>query len=148
VASADPPNDVTNGGGKIDRTELGTIVEQFAFRASDEDDSDLTTAARDGHFVYKRTGSSPIVKSNFDLKGSVDCLRVSGNLAVFSGPIEHSSSNPDLEGQQVRFTVVDNDSMGTPDQFSFLFTPESMSCFIQDETNPITSGNIVVSDAQ
>jgi hypothetical protein len=151
VASADPPNDFTSGGGRIERPEVGTIVEQFAFRASDEDDSDLTTAAR-GHFEFRRTGTSQIVTSNFDFTGSVDCLRVSGNRAAFSGPVEHSSSSPVIEGQHARFTVVDNDSMGgmgEPDEFVWEgFSPGPTSCPIGIDTNPITSGNILVSDAQ
>ena len=149
VASADPPNDFTTGGGKLERTQgARTIEEKFAFSAHDEDDSVSTTAARNGHYVYEQTITTPMSTSEFDLKGSVDCVRVSGNQAGFSGLIEKSSNNPSLEGLRAFFSVADNDSIGTPDEFRFIGVSASTLPCILSPSAPITSGNILVSDAQ
>jgi hypothetical protein len=147
VAGATSPNDFTTGGGKVERTSgSATIEEKFAFSAHDEDDSASTTAARNGHFVYQRTITSPLSTSKLDLKGSVDCVRVIGNRAGFSGPVE-KSTNPDFEGLHALFTVVDNDSMGTADEFRHLGFSSQPICLVSVAL-PITSGNILVSDAQ
>jgi hypothetical protein len=147
VAGADPPNDFTSGAGKIERTAgPGTLQEKFSFSAYDEDDSPLTQAARNGRFAYQFTSTSPLVE--FDIKGSVDCVVVEGNRANFSGPIERSSSDPNLEGSHAYFFVVDNDSMGEPDQFTFRGTRFPMPCDgLGEPAEHITSGNILVSDA-
>jgi hypothetical protein len=154
VASADPPHDFTTGGGKVVELSADTTrVDKFAFSAHDEDDSDLTTAARNGHYVYQLTVTTPTSTVKLDLKGSVDCVLVSGNQAAFSGPIE-KSSNEDLVpvGAQAFFAVADNDSTGTPDQFSFLGFQDLLPpqpCFVPGPEffTSITSGNILVNDA-
>jgi hypothetical protein len=147
VAGADPPNDFTTGAGKIERTAgPATLKEKFSFSAYDEDDTPTTQAARNGRFAYQFTSTSPL--SEFDIKGSVDCVVVKDNRANFSGPIEKSSSNPELEGVHAYFLVVDNDSMGEPDQFRFLGSRFPMPCDnLAEEAEDITSGNILVSDA-
>ena len=154
VASADPPNDFTTGGGKIESTAgVATIEEKFGFSAHDEDNSPSTSAARNGHYVYQRTVTTPSGTSEFDLKGSVDCVVVSGTQAFFSGPIK-KSSNPNLEGFNAAFFVVDNDppplNGADPDQFRLAgFSPVPRLCTLDLPTagNFITSGNILVSDA-
>jgi hypothetical protein len=150
VASADPPNDFTTGAGKAERTVGPSLhlEEKFAFSAYDEDDSDLTSAARNGHFVYQVTLSrGGTILNELDLKGSVDCVLVSGNQAAFSGPIEKSSSDPQQEGAIAHFTVFDNDNMG-PDRFRFLGDSGAATCPLDPIVAfPITSGNILVSDA-
>jgi hypothetical protein len=102
VAGADPPHDFTTGGGKVVTTagsgsDSLTIEEKFAFSAHHEDDSSSTTVARNGHYVYHRTVTTSegtiLDELSFDLKGSVDCVRVSGNQAAFSRPIEKSSND-------------------------------------------------------
>jgi hypothetical protein len=149
---AKPPNDFTTGAGMTETTTgLFTIEEKFAFSAQDEDDNPANSAARNGHFVYQRTTTSSVGTTEFDVKGSVDCVRVVGNRAGFSGPIEKSSSSPHLEGLLAVFSVADNDqppSSGVaPDEFRFFGPSPFPGCFPAAGT-PITSGNILVHDAQ
>jgi hypothetical protein len=161
VAGADPPHDFTTGGGKVvtTRSDSTTLEEKFAFSAHHEGDSSSTTVARNGHFVYQQTVTlSDGTIGEFDIKGSVDCVLVSGNQAAFSGPIEKSKSSNNVPappvGAQAFFAVADNDSIGTPDQFSFLGFQDRLPpqpCFLPDPDEfpftPITSGNILVNDA-
>jgi hypothetical protein len=151
VASADPPHDFATGGGKVvtTRSDSTTSEEKFAFSAHHEGDSSSTTEARNGHYVYHQTvtTSDGMILFSFDLKGSVACVQVEGNRASFSGLIEKASSSdpdgPDLVGSFANFDVADN-----PDQFLFAGISMSPTCGIPLEGNPLTSGNILVNDAQ
>jgi hypothetical protein len=159
VAGADPPHDFTTGGGTAVTTssDSTTLEEKFAFSAHHEGDSSSTTVARNGHYVYHRTATlSDGTIGEFDIKGSVDCLVVSGNQAGFSGPIEKSKSSNNVPalpvGAQAFFAVADNESIGKPDQFSFLGFQDRLPpqpCFVPEPEffTPITSGNILVNDA-
>jgi hypothetical protein len=157
VASADPPNDFTTGAGKIERTQEGsTIEEKFAFSAPDEDAiGGPTSTARNGHYVYERTITSPTeTTQTLELKGDVDCVWVEDNRAFFGGPIE-KSNEPTFVGRFAYFDAVDNDqpagNIGTgsgPDQFQNEFTSPRSTCLFPLIGRPITSGNIVVNDAQ
>jgi hypothetical protein len=144
VASAAPPHNFTTGGGKVVTTLIpdSTQVEKFAFSAHA---IGSTTGARNGHFVYEQTLTEPAVR--LELKGSVACVRVEGNRASFSGLIEKASSSdpdgPDLVGSFANFNVADN-----PDQFLFGGISMSPTCGIPLQGNPLTSGNIVVNNAQ
>ena len=147
VASAAPPHNFTTGGGKVVTTLIpdSTQVEKFAFSAHA---IGSTTAARNGHFVYEQTLTfSTGSTRTLELKGRVACVRVEGNRASFSGLIEKaSSSDPDdtdLVGSFANFDVADN-----PDQFLFAGTSMSPTCGIPLAGNPLTSGNIVVNNAQ
>jgi hypothetical protein len=158
VASADPPNDSATGAGELEQTlSDGTTIEnKFAFSAYDEDaiGGDSSTA-RNGHFVYEETITLPTGSTTtLELKGSVSCVWVEGNRAFFNGPIE-KSNEPRFEGRFAQFDVVDNDQPpgngADPDQFVFETPPSFVStCHVPlDIANfPITSGNIVVNDAQ
>jgi hypothetical protein len=151
VASADPPHDFTTGGGKVVVTLIpdSTRVEKFAFSAHDEDAIGPTTGACNGHYVYEQTQTQPKVR--LELKGSVDCVWVEDNRAYFGGPIE-KSNDPRLVGLFAYFDVVDNDQPpgngADPDQFLFGGTSSISTCGIPLEGNPLTSGNIVVNNAQ
>jgi hypothetical protein len=144
VAGTNPPHNFTTGGGKVVTTLIpeSTQVDKFAFSAHA---IGSTTEARNGHFVYEQTLTEPAVR--LELKGSVACVRVEGNRASFSGLIEKFSSSdpddPDLVGSFANFDVADN-----PDQFLFASISQSPTCGIPLEGNPLTSGNIVVNNAQ
>jgi hypothetical protein len=143
VASADPPHNFTTGGGKVVVTLIPDItrVEKFAFSAHA---IGSTTGARNGHYVYEQTQTFPDVPQTvrLELKGSVDCVRVVGNGASFVGRIE-KSNDPNLVGSFANFDVADN-----PDQFLFAGISMSPTCGIPVPGNPLTSGNIVVNNAQ
>jgi hypothetical protein len=148
VASADPPHNFTTGGGKVVVTFIpdSTRVEKFAFSAHA---IGSTTGARNGHYVYEQTQTQPTVR--LELKGSVDCVRVEDNRASFVGPIEKSNVS-NLVGSFANFNVVDNDqppgSGADPDQFLFGGISSISNCGIPLPGNPLTSGNIVVNNAQ
>jgi hypothetical protein len=161
VASADPPNDFATGAGKIERT-LGPptsptqIEEKFAFSAHDEDAiGGATSPARNGHFVYERTFTSPTGSSTtLEVKGSISCVWVEGNQASFNGLVE-KSNDPTLEGVFARFRVVDNDQPpvngAAPDQLAQVGFTRNPSCLFPSSVPPsanIISGNILVNDAQ
>jgi hypothetical protein len=153
VASADPPNDFTTGGGKVEETTAPetTSVEKFAFSAHDEDATGPTTGARNGHYVYERTITSPTSSTTVEVKGSVDCVWVQGRSAFFGGPIE-KTNNPDLVGWFAYFDVTDNDQPpfnGTaPDQFGLAGFSSDTACILPLLESDVTSGNIVVHDAE
>jgi hypothetical protein len=90
VAGADPPHDFTTGGGKVvtTRSDSTTLEEKFAFSAHHKGDSSSTTVARNGHYVYHRTftSSDGTILGSVVLKGSVDCVLVSGNILVNDAP--------------------------------------------------------------
>jgi hypothetical protein len=152
VASAGPPHNFTTGGGKVVVTLIpdSTRVEKFAFSAHA---IGSTTAARNGHYVYEQTQTftevPPTVR--LELKGSVDCVRVEDNRASFVGSIQKSNRS-NLVGSFAYFDVVDNDQPpgngADPDQFLFGGTSSISTCGIPLEGNPLTSGNIVVNNAQ
>ena len=79
---------------------------------------------------------------------------VQGHRALFKGPIE-KSNNPALEGRFAQFNVEDNDQPpvngAAPDRFFFEGTTPNPNCpppLIIIPVHNITSGNILVSDAQ
>src|SRR5215207_626366 len=148
VASADPPHNFTTGGGKVVVTFIpdSTRVEKFAFSAHA---NGSTTGARNGHYVYEQTQTQPAV--TLELKGRVDCVRVEDNRASFVGSIEKSNDRR-LVGSFASFNVVDNDQPtgngADPDQFLFGGTSSISNCGLPLPGNPLTSGNIVVNNAQ
>jgi hypothetical protein len=148
VASAGPPHNFTTGGGKVVVTFIpdSTRVDKFAFSAHA---IGSTTGARNGHYVYEQTQTQPAVR--LELKGRVDCVRVEDNRASFVGPIE-KSNDCNLVGLFAYFNVVDNDQLpgngADPDQFLFGGTPSISNCGLPLPGNPLTSGNIVVNNAQ
>jgi hypothetical protein len=152
VASADPPHNFTTGGGKVVVTLIpdSTRVEKFAFSAHA---IGSTTGARNGHYVYEQTTTfTPTLSTTLEIKGSVDCVRVEGNRAHFVGPIEKSNDPNNPVGLFANFDVADNDpphgTGAAPDQFLFSGTSSSATCGIPFAGNPLTSGNIVVNNAQ
>jgi hypothetical protein len=152
VASAAPPHNFTTGGGKVvvPLTPDSTRVEKFAFSAHA---IGSTTVARNGHYVYERTTTfTPTLSTTSEIKGSVDCVRVVGNSAHFVGLIEKSNDPDNPVGLFANFDVVDNDQPpGTgadPDEFTFSGTSSSATCGLPLRGNPLTSGNIVVNNAQ
>jgi hypothetical protein len=154
VASAAPPHNFTAGGGKVvtNASDTRTTVEKFAFIAFSAHAIGSTTEARNGHFVYHYTTTTPSGTFEFELKGSINCVLWSGNHAAFSGLIKKSTGSPilgDVEGQHAFFAVADNDSIGTPDQFGFFGTDPRRCPHLYDPWNlpPITRGNILVSNA-
>jgi hypothetical protein len=152
VASADPPHNFTTGGGKVEVTLIpdSTRVEKFAFSAHA---IGSTTGARNGHYVYEQTQTFTEVPLTvrLELKGSVVCVRVEDNRASFVGRIE-KSNDPNLVGSFANFDVVDNDQPpgngADPDQFLFAGISSISNCGIPLPGNPLTSGNIVVNNAQ
>jgi hypothetical protein len=131
---------------------LATIEQKFAFSAHDEDAIGPTPGARNGHYVFDQTVTTPTASTSLELKGRVDCVWVEGHRAFFGGPIE-KSSNPAFEGRFAYFDVADNDQPpvngATPDQFRLRITASPTSrCFPPIAGFPITSGNIVVHDGQ
>jgi hypothetical protein len=156
VASADPPNDFTTGGAQKEVSDgQTTLEEKFAFSAQDEDAiGGPNGVARSGHYVFERTLTTPTSSTTVELEGSVSCVWVQGHRALFKGPIE-KSNDPALEGRFAQFIVEDNDQPpvngAVPDRFFFEGTtpnpicPEPASII---PLNNITSGNILVSDAQ
>jgi hypothetical protein len=160
VASAVPPHNFTAGGGKVVTkrfSDTQTTVEKFAFIAFSAHAIGSTTEARNGHFVYHDTTTTPSGTFEFELKGSINCVLWSGNHAAFSGLIKKSTASPtaspilgDVEGQHAFFAVADNDSIGTPDQFGFFGTDPRRCPHLYDpfvSIPPITRGNILVSGA-
>jgi hypothetical protein len=153
VASADPPHNFTTGGGKVVVTLIPDItrMEKFAFNAHA---IGSTTGARNGHYVYEQTQTFPDVPQTvrLELKGRVDCVRVVGNGASFVGRIEKSKTTPNLVGSFANFDVVDNDQPpgngADPDQFLFAGISSISNCGLPLAGNPLTSGNIVVNNAQ
>jgi|SRR5215211_1736262 len=152
VASAKPPHNFTTGAGKVEVTfpDQGNWVEKFAFSAHA---IGSTTAARNGHYVYEQTRTFATGSTTtLELKGSVDCVWVEENRVYFGGPIK-KSNDPNLVGGFANFDVVDNDQPhgngADPDEFLFAGTSSISICVPPLLAgNPLTSGNIVVNNAQ
>ncbi len=125
-----------NGQGTL--TNPDGTTRHFSFHAREKNNGSV-----DGNGVLSYNGG--LLKIKFD----VDCLEVIGNVAQISGIITSWSDNPDGEGRDFWFKVIDNGegSNADPDEITrFGNSSVPLDCTIDYglELYPIEGGNIQV----
>jgi hypothetical protein len=118
----------------------GEGFRHFSFQARERNNG---TVGGNGVITY--TGG--VLKTHFD----IDCLNVSGNVAIMSGVITKDKQNPNNEGLLFWFKVVDNGEGGNADadQMTLFFpgsNPDAFTCTINygNALYDIEGGNIQV----
>jgi hypothetical protein len=124
-----------NGQGSL---VVNSVVRHFSFRAITKQNG---TVEGSGVLNYNGNG-------NIQIKFSIDCLNVAGNMATMSGAVTASNDEVWPVGTPVSFRVLDNGegSGSDPDQITLLQQSFGYDCYTWPglPLNPITAGNIQV----
>jgi hypothetical protein len=132
-----PNKDFVNGTAKLDLVP-DTALQIHVNAQSAPDGTDPQ-----GYFFVRQEGFFDV-----DIRGTVTCLNVNGNRAVFGGVVEQSRLPTVPEGRGVLIEVQDNGEPNEADRADgfILFVPPT-SCPVSVFTNLTSQGNFVVHDA-